>query len=69
MGVYKDNPKQDGANGPGPSARNSGKSPFPGVVSGNLSDQMNPRRDRREDYTPNPGGQRGNVTGSGEKQR
>ena len=51
MGDWKDNAKQDGVRGQGPAARNSGKSPFP--TSG-VGSQMNPRRQRREDYTPRP---------------
>jgi hypothetical protein len=54
MGVWKSDAKQDGCQGEGPAAKESGKAPFPGVTpgSGDVSDQMNPRRDRREDYTP-----------------
>ncbi len=52
MGDWKTDPKQDGCKGQGPAARASGKAPFPGVTSGSLADQMNPRRERRENYTP-----------------
>lgn len=50
--MWKKDAKQDGCTGEGPKAKNSGKSPFPGVTSGNVKNQMNPRRDRREDYEP-----------------
>ncbi len=53
-GKWKSDAKQDGCTGQGPAARNSGKSPFPGVTSGNVSGQMNPRRERRENYMPDP---------------
>jgi hypothetical protein len=46
--------KTDGMEGYGPSAQNSGKSPFPGVLpgSGGVADQENPRRQRRQEYDP-----------------
>ena len=52
MGDWKTDAKQDGCRGEGPAARQSGKAPFPGVTSGNVTEQMNPRRDRTQDYTP-----------------
>lgn len=56
MGTWKDNPKSDSVKSQGPKARDSGKAPFPGVKpgSGGVRSQMNPRRQRREDYTPKP---------------
>lgn len=49
--AWKDSAKQDGCRGQGSAAKDSGKSPFPGAVSGGgVSSQMNPRRDRRQDY-------------------
>lgn len=54
MGIWKDSAKSDSVRAQGPAARNSGKSPFPGVTGGDVSGQMNPRRERREDYTPKP---------------
>ena len=53
-GGWKTDAKQDGCTGQGPAARNSGKSPFPGVTSGNVADQENPRRQRNQNYTPKP---------------
>ena len=50
MGIYKSSAKEDGVKNEGPAARNSGKSPFPGVVSGDVASQENPRRQRRQDY-------------------
>jgi len=59
MGIWKDNPKQNGSTGEGPAA--SQKTPYPGVTGGSgVSGQMNPRRDRRQDYAPPKGNQRGN---------
>jgi len=52
MGIWKDNAKSDSVKSQGPAAR--AKQPFPGVTSGNVSGQMNPRRERRENYTPKP---------------
>ena len=52
MGLYKKSAKQDGVKGDGP--RCSQKSMAPGCVSGNVSSQENPRRMRRQDYTPKP---------------
>jgi len=48
--------KTDGMEGYGPSARASGKECFPGCKpgEGGVADQMNPRRQRREDYDPKP---------------
>ena len=51
MGIWKDNAKSDSVKPEGPAARDSGKAPFPGVVSGNVENQMNPRRQRRENFT------------------
>lgn len=66
MGVWKGDAKQDGCKGEGPAAKQSGKTPFPGVMpgSGGVSSQMNPRRDRREDYTPKPQPRETGVKGS-----
>ena len=54
--MWKGSAKQDGVSPQGPAARASGKAPFPGVTpgSGDVTGQMNPRRERREDYTPKP---------------
>ena len=54
MGTFKTDAKQDGATLNGPSCTQ--KQPAPGVLpgSGDVSSQMNPRRDRRQDYTPSP---------------
>lgn len=54
MGIWKDSPKADSVKSQGPAARASGKEPFPGVTGGNVAGQMNPRRERRQDYTPTP---------------
>lgn len=48
---WKSSAKEDGVRAQGPAARNSGKSPFPGVVSGDVVDQMNPGKRRTRDYT------------------
>ncbi len=47
---WKTSAKQDGVRTQGPAARNSGKSPFPGVVSGDVADQEKPKRMRTKDY-------------------
>lgn len=53
MGTWKTGAKEDGVKSQGPAARASGKAPFPGVTSGGgVSSQMNPRRQRRQEYTP-----------------
>ncbi len=54
MGIWKDSAKSNSVRTQGPAARDSGKAPFPGVTSGNVADQMNPRRQRRENYSPKP---------------
>lgn len=54
MGDWKDSAKSDGVRSQGPAARDSGKAPFPGVTGGDVSNQENPRRQRRQDYTPKP---------------
>lgn len=55
MGTWKDSAKADGVRGQGPAARESGKAPFPGVVADSgVTSQQNPRRERRQDYTPDP---------------
>ncbi len=56
MGVWKDSAKSDSVRNQGPAARNSAKSPFPGVVpgTGDVAGQMNPRRERTQDYRPRP---------------
>ena len=50
MGDWKSDAKQDGCKSQGPTARNSGKSPFPTVISS----QENPRRMRTQGYDPKP---------------
>lgn len=54
--TVKRSAKTDGMEGYGPSAVDSGKAPFPGVIPGtaSVSDQENPRRQRRENYEPKP---------------
>lgn len=67
MGIWKDSPKQDGCICEGPGAVASGKAPFPteGTVRRDAKaphpgtgGQLNPRRQRRQDYDPGPGRQR-----------
>lgn len=54
MGDWKSSAKQDGVRSQGPQCRQ--KSPAPGVMpgTGGVGTQMNPRRERREDYDPQP---------------
>lgn len=69
MGDWKSDAKQDGVRSQGPAARMSGKAPFPttGTARQNAKQdgyneggsQENPRRQRRQDYTPPAGNQRG----------
>ena len=49
---WKSSAKEDGVRAQGPTARNSGKAPFPGVMpgTGDVGGQENPRRTRRQDY-------------------
>ncbi len=61
MGDWKTDAKQDGVRSQGPAARNSGKAPFPGVTGGDVEGQLNPRRQRREDYDPKPQPREGSV--------
>ncbi len=50
---WKTSAKEDGVRAQGPTARNSGKSMFPGVVKGNVANQEPISRVRTKDY---PGG-------------
>lgn len=54
MGTWKDSAKQDGVRNEGPAGVQ--KRPMAGVMpgSGGVSSQENPRRQRRQDYTPSP---------------
>lgn len=56
MGTWKDSPKANSVRSEGPAGKASGKAPFPGVLPGSagVSSQMNPRRDRTQDYSPTP---------------
>ena len=52
MGDWKNNAKEDGIRSQGPVCMQ--KAPAPGVLpgSGDVGTQMNPRRDRTQDYRP-----------------
>lgn len=54
MGIFKTNAKEDGVKSDGQGCTQ--KQPCPGVMpsSGAVANQMTPRMERRQDYTPTP---------------